>query len=100
MKETFYGYCFPIPGEWHTPEATLQDTEEVYRYTQLHGKTGMFREVRVTDSEDFMVVQMIDGQYVFPEEWKKFNGEVKPDETAEESNEKTEDRNSPAEVKA
>lgn len=35
----------------------------------------MFREVRVTDSGDHIVVQMIDGQYVWPEEWKQFNKE-------------------------
>jgi hypothetical protein len=75
-EETFYGYCFPVPGEWHTPAVILSSVQEVYRYTQLHGKTGMFREVRIADSGDFTVVQMIDGEYVFPEEWKQLNKEV------------------------
>ncbi|MEC0131505.1 hypothetical protein [Paenibacillus odorifer] len=52
---------------------TLNTPEEVYRYTQLHGRTGIFREIRVTDSDDFMVVQMIDGKYTWPEEWKQLN---------------------------
>jgi hypothetical protein len=70
----FYGYCFPEPdGDWHTPKVTLNSPEEVYRYTQLQG--NLFREVRVTDTEDFTVVQMIDKKYTFPEEWKKFNKE-------------------------
>jgi len=75
LSENFYGYCFPEPNGWHTPAVTLESPEAIYRYTQLHGKTGMFREIRVTDSGDFMVVQMIDGKYVWPEEWKQLNGE-------------------------
>ncbi|MEK4196013.1 hypothetical protein NYE59_23250 [Paenibacillus sp. FSL L8-0323] len=73
MEERFYGFYFPEPGTWHTPSVTLNTPEEVYRYTQLHGRTGMFREVRVTDGGDFTVVQMIDGLYVWPEEWKQLN---------------------------
>ncbi|WP_144024773.1 hypothetical protein [Paenibacillus odorifer] len=73
MEEQFYGFNFPEPGGWHTPSVTLNTPEEVYRYTQLHGKTGIFREVRVTDGGDSIVVQMIDGQYVWPEEWKQLN---------------------------
>lgn len=73
MDEVFYGYCFPIPDGWHTPQVTLNTPEEVYSYTQLHGKGPFFREVRVTDSGDNMVVQMVDGKYTWPEEWKKFN---------------------------
>lgn len=76
MSEIFYGYCFPELGGWHTPSVTLKSAEEVYKYTQLQGKTGLFREVRITDSGDHTVVQMIDGQYVWPEEWKIFNGEA------------------------
>jgi len=72
MEEQFYGFCFPEPGGWHTPSVTLNTPEEVY-HTQLHGKAGMFREVRVTDGGDSIVVQMIDGQYVWPEEWKQLN---------------------------
>jgi hypothetical protein len=73
MEEQFYGFCFPEPGGWHTPSVTLNTPEEVYHYTQLHGKAGMFREVRVTDGGDSIVVQMIDGQYVWPEEWEQLN---------------------------
>ncbi|MEC0169879.1 hypothetical protein [Paenibacillus graminis] len=72
-QERFYGYCYPEPDGWHTPAVTLNGPEEAYRYTQLHGKTGMFREVRVTDGGDFTVVQMIDGKYTWPEEWKQLN---------------------------
>ncbi len=75
MSEKFYGYCFPEPDGWHTPAVMLNSPEDVYRYTQLHGRTGVFREVCVTDGGDHVVVQMIDGQYVWPEEWKKFNRE-------------------------
>ncbi|MFS8214782.1 hypothetical protein [Paenibacillus sp. S29] len=74
-SEQFYGFCYPVAGEWHTPSVTLSSPEEVYGYTQLHGKTGMFQEVRVTDSGDHIVVQMIDGKYVWPEEWKQLNKE-------------------------
>jgi hypothetical protein len=73
MPETFYAYCYPQPGGWHTPAVELKTPEEIYRYTQLHGRGPFFREVRVTDSGDCMVVQMIDGQYIWPEEWKEFN---------------------------
>jgi hypothetical protein len=81
MSERFYGYCFPEPDGWHTPAVTLNSADEVFRYTQLHGKTGMFREVRVTDSGDHTVVQMIDGKYVWPEEWKQVNKEGTPDDS-------------------
>jgi len=85
MAEHFYGFCFPEPGGWHTPSVTLNTPEEIYRYTQLHGRTGIFREVRVTDGGDSIVVQMIDGKYVWPEEWKQLNkgdGECEARETA------------------
>ncbi|MFD0868799.1 hypothetical protein [Paenibacillus residui] len=75
LSEQFYGYCFPEPDGWHTPAVTLNSAEEVFRYTQLHGRTGMFREIRVTDSGDHIVVQMVDGKYTWPEEWKQFNKE-------------------------
>lgn len=75
MNDVFYGYCFPKPGGWHTPAVKLNGPEEVFRYTQLHGKGPLFREVRVTDIGDNMVVQMIDGEYTWPEEWKTFNKE-------------------------
>ncbi|ETT45740.1 hypothetical protein C162_20441 [Paenibacillus sp. FSL R7-269] len=61
-QEQFYGYCFPEPGGWHTPSVTLNTPDEIYRYTQVQGRTGVFREVRVTDGDDSIVVQMIDGQ--------------------------------------
>ncbi|MNC64033.1 hypothetical protein D3C75_1142030 [compost metagenome] len=72
-QERFYGYCYPEPDGWHTPAVTLNSPEEVYRYTQTQGRTGIFREVRVTDEDDSIVAQMIDGQYVWPEEWKQLN---------------------------
>ncbi|MEK4106896.1 hypothetical protein NST28_22620 [Paenibacillus sp. FSL R10-2791] len=90
MEERFYGFCFPEPGTWHTPSVTLNTPEEVYRYTQLHGRTGIFREVRVTDSDDFMVVQMIDGKYTWPEEWKQLNKEEASNEAGEAANEEAE----------
>lgn len=67
----FKAYCFPVPNEWHTPAIILKDAEDIFRYTQLQSK--LFREVRVVDEDDFIVVQIIDGLYTFPEEWKKFN---------------------------
>lgn len=67
----FFGYCFPEPDGWHTPAVTLNNAQEVFDYTQLQGK--LFREVRITDMDDFVVVQMIDESYTFPEEWKIFN---------------------------
>ena len=71
MTQEFYAYCYPEPGGWHTPPVTLRSPEEVYRYTQLHKK--LFREIRVTDSSDHVVVQIIDGKYTWPEEWKQLN---------------------------
>ncbi|WP_340394897.1 hypothetical protein [Paenibacillus sp. FSL E2-0177] len=93
MEERFYGFCFPEPGTWHTPSVTLNTPEEVYSYTQLHGRTGIFREIRVTDSDDFMVVQMIDGKYTWPEEWKQLNKGEASNETGEAANEKAKNHN-------
>lgn len=70
--EVFYGYCFPKEGgSWHTPIVTLNNSDEIYRYTQLHKR--FFEEIRVTDIMDSIIVHMIKGQYVYPPEWVFFN---------------------------
>jgi hypothetical protein len=77
-NEKFYAYCFPEIDGWHTPAVELNGAEDIYRYTKLHGRTGMFQEIRVTDKNDLTVVQMIDGKYIWPEEWKVLNKEAIP----------------------
>lgn len=54
----FYGYCFPEPDGWHTPAVTLTSAEEAIRYCQLHHTR--FREIRITDPSDFLVMHVID----------------------------------------
>jgi hypothetical protein len=72
MPEKFYGYCF-MEDESYTPAVTLDDAEDVYRYLNLHGHTGMFKRVIATDGGDHIVAEIIDGKFTFPPEWEKFN---------------------------
>lgn len=65
----FYGYCYPEPDGWHTPYVTLKDAGEVFCYIRLQSK--LFREVRITDEDDYIVAQVIDGVIVHPVEWQK-----------------------------
>lgn len=64
----FYGYC-RIPAEagggWWPP-VTLNSPEEAIRYANL--QKGLFPEVRITDADDFIVIQAKDGKIVYPEE--------------------------------
>lgn len=73
-EETFKGYCFPrgLDG-WHTPAVTLRSPEEVFRYTQLHGKNGFNERIVIEDEDGYLVVEMIDGKYTHPQEWLVIN---------------------------
>lgn len=71
----FYGYCFTEDG-WHTPAVRLEDASQVYRYLTLHGRSGMFKRVIATDEDDFCVAEIVDGKFIFPPEWERFNEEV------------------------
>lgn len=72
MSEVFYGYCFDNEGKY-TPAVTLKGAEQVYSYIMLH--KGFYPELRITDSDDSLVVQAKNGRIVYPPEWAiAFNG--------------------------
>ncbi|WP_027416489.1 hypothetical protein [Aneurinibacillus terranovensis] len=63
----FSGYCFVEKNGWHCPPVRLNSAEEVWSYVQLQKR--IFSEVRITDADDFIVVQALEGKVVFPPEW-------------------------------
>ena len=67
----YYGYCYPTNDGFYIPKDPLVNPEEVFNYVMLH-KNWMY-EIRITDDDDFTVVNAIDGQIIFPEEWKVYN---------------------------
>ena len=70
----YYGYCYPSNDGFYTPKVSLVNPQEVFHYVMLH--KGMMHEIRITDDDDFTVVNAIDGQIIFPEEWKVYNKEA------------------------
>lgn len=69
----FKGYCFPEVNSWHTPAVNLSTPLEAVRYALLQSK--VFKEVRVCDESDSIVIHSIDHKIVFPEEMKVWNKE-------------------------
>jgi hypothetical protein len=63
----FYGYCFIEKDGWHTPAVKLEQPENVWEYVNL--QKHLFPEIRITDEDDFCVVQALDGKIAFPPEW-------------------------------
>jgi len=52
----FYGYCLnPADGSW-TPPVTLATALACYQYCAAH--QGYIEELRITDDEDFIVLQV------------------------------------------
>ena len=65
MSSEFKGFCFNKEG-YHTPTVILNDVPAVFDYCKLHG--CLQYEVRITDySEDYIVMQVINGIVVWPE---------------------------------
>lgn len=62
-----FGYCFIEKDGEHCPSVTLESAEEVFAYVNLH--KGFYPEMRITDEEDYTVVQTLDRKVVFPPEW-------------------------------
>jgi hypothetical protein len=54
------------------PPVTLTGPDEVFKYCEL--QKHLHYEIRVVvPSDDAIVVQVKNGLYVFPEQWKMFN---------------------------
>jgi hypothetical protein len=68
LEEIYKGHVITKDGEI-MPPVTLRSTQEVFSYTQLQGM--IFHEVRITDSLDYIVVQMVEGKYTYPPSWVK-----------------------------
>jgi len=67
----FFGYCFETVNGKYYPCVTLIRVEDVWNYVNLH--KHLFPEVRITDEDDYLVVHVLYGKIVFPEEWSVFN---------------------------
>jgi len=67
----FQGYCFIEKDGEHYPPVELKTVDEVYSYVNL--QKIIFPEVRITDDDDFCVVQTLDGKVVFPPEWAELD---------------------------
>lgn len=58
-------------GQYGSP-VKLDAIADVYNFCELNKFSH--KEIRVVEPvEDAIVIQVIDGKYLFPEEWKKFN---------------------------
>lgn len=79
-EKAFHGYCMDKDGYYITP-VHLTSVDEVFSYCELHKHFNY--EVRIVEPiEDAEVVKILEGEYVFPEEWKRFN--IKKDVGSEE----------------
>ena len=59
-----FGYCLnPADGSW-TPPVRLESAEAAYRYCALHH--GWAPEIRITDTEDFVVLHVVDHVLICP----------------------------------
>ena len=69
QDESIYkGFCFDEEGRY-TPAVTLKNVQEVINYCKLQGMSHY--EIRITDySEDDIIMQVIDGLVVWPENIK------------------------------
>lgn len=63
MHEQFKGYCFLKDGTY-MPAVHLNGPEEAVRYAKL--QKCLFHEVRIIGEDDKIVLQVVDGQVVFP----------------------------------
>ena len=60
---TFYGYCFDENGRYDKG-VKLVGVHDVFAF--LTEKMSSFKEVRIVDHSDYMVLQAINGKIVFP----------------------------------
>lgn len=72
-RPKFFGYCFETVGGKYYPCVPLIGTEEVRTYVNL--QKHLFEEIRITDESDCLVVHVLNGKIVFPEEWAIFNND-------------------------
>ncbi len=67
----YKGYCMDKYGRYYSP-VTLKEAKEIYDYCQL--QKHFHYEIRIVEpTGDAIVVQVIEGMFVFPEEWKRYN---------------------------
>ncbi len=67
----FLGYCMDEHGRY-PPPVELFGPQQVLQYCEL--QKHFQHEVRIVEPvEDAVAVQVINGEYVYPEEWKQFN---------------------------
>lgn len=60
---TFFAYCFDKDDRYYPP-VTLTSVEAVRAYVNLHREH--FREIRITDTDDYIIVQVINGEVIWP----------------------------------
>jgi len=70
-EDIFKGYTFSQSGVY-TPAVELKGAKEVFNYCQL--QRHLHYEVRIVEPlDDAIIVQTINGKYVYPKEWLMFN---------------------------
>lgn len=70
----FKGYCFTEIDGWHTPEVILENEEVAIRYALL--QRGLFKQVKVVDEDDYIVIETIDGKGAYPPEFAKLTDRI------------------------
>ncbi|MEV2911029.1 hypothetical protein ABNF65_21065 [Paenibacillus larvae] len=67
----FYGYCMDQQGRYPVP-VELKDAQEILNYCEL--QKNFQYEIRIIEpKEDALIVHIVDGNYIYPEEWRRFN---------------------------
>lgn len=71
MTRSYNGYCFDKDGRYSSP-VKLNGPAEVFDFCQQN--KGDHYEIRIVEPvEDAIIVKVINGKYVHPEEWEHFN---------------------------
>lgn len=67
----FHIYCYDQLGRYGAP-VKLSEVQDIFNFCEIN-KHSHFA-IRVIDpKEDAMVIEVIKGKYVFPEQWARFN---------------------------
>ncbi|MDQ1913747.1 hypothetical protein RAC89_25425 [Paenibacillus sp. GD4] len=70
-REYFHIFCYDEQNRYGAP-VKLKEVEDIYQFCELNKYSHS--AIRVIDpTEDAITLEVINGKYVFPEEWKRFN---------------------------
>ncbi|CAM4044457.1 hypothetical protein L1N85_19515 [Paenibacillus alkaliterrae] len=66
---TFHIYCYDEHGQYGSP-VKLDEVKDIFEFCQLNKYSH--KEIKVM-YDDAINISVLDGKYVFPQEWTRFN---------------------------